>query len=74
MNNHGSPPPRKGPRWIVDQIAAAFESSRGGLAPDQRRLSRVEVDERIDQALEEELERLEEEPSPPAPLPRAGEG
>jgi hypothetical protein len=73
MTHQGDP--SKGPRWIVDQIAAAFESSRGA-APGGARLSRPDVNGLVAELLEEELERLagEKEPSPPAPLPRAGEG
>jgi hypothetical protein len=71
MTNQGDPP--KGPCWIVDQIAAAFESSRGA-DPAGPRLGRSDVGELVAELLEEELERLAGEPSPPAPLPRAGEG
>jgi len=76
MKNQRSPPPHKGARWIADQIAAAFKASRGGLAPPEERLSRDEVEDLVSRALEEAVERVEEreEPSPPAPLPRAGEG
>jgi len=59
MNNQGGPPPHKGPRWILDQIAAAFEASRGGPPSAGQPLSRGEVNELVTEALEEELERLE---------------
>ena len=58
MTNQGGSPPRKGPRWIVDQIAAAFEASTGEPAPTGRRLSRSEVDQLVAEALEEELGRV----------------
>lgn len=51
----------KGPRWIADQIAAAFEATRGEPAPAGRRLSRPEVDDLVSEALEEELARVGEE-------------
>lgn len=59
MNNQSSPPRRKGARWIVDQIAAAFDSSGGGAAPAERLLSRPDVDDLVGRTLEKELERLE---------------
>lgn len=51
----------KGPRWIVDQIAAALEASTGGPAPAGQRLSRPEVDDLVSEALEEALERVGKE-------------
>ncbi|HKH45763.1 MAG TPA: hypothetical protein VKM72_13965 [Thermoanaerobaculia bacterium] len=53
--------PRKGASWLVDQITAAFEASGGGPALPQPHLSRPDLDGLVSQALEEELDRLEEE-------------
>jgi hypothetical protein len=52
--------PRKGASWLVDQITAAFEASGGG-PQSQPNLSRPDLDDLVSQALEEELDRLEEE-------------
>lgn len=60
MNNQGGAT-RKGARWIVDQIAVAFESSGAGQAPDAQRLIRLDFDDLIGRTLDEELERLETE-------------
>lgn len=60
MNKSGSPPPGKGPRWIVDQIAAAFASSGGG-ATREAPPAPVDIGELVKQTLQEELGRLEGE-------------
>ena len=53
--------PRKGASWLVDQIIAAFEASGGEPAQPQPHLGRPDLDDLVSQALEEELDRLEEE-------------
>jgi hypothetical protein len=52
--------PRKGASWLVDQITAAFEASGGGPAQPQH-LGRPDLDDLVSRALEEELDRLEED-------------
>lgn len=61
MNNQGGFPVHKGARWIVDQIAAAFESSGGRPASSVQPRSRPDVDDLVGQALDEELDRLDDE-------------
>jgi hypothetical protein len=61
MSSSGDAPPRKGARWLVDQITAAFEASGGGPAPPRTDVGRRDLDDLVARALEEELLRLEEE-------------
>ena len=63
MTRQNGSPPRKGPRWLAERIAASFESVGGEAPPPAaRRLSRPEIDDLISKTLDEELERLEKPP------------
>ena len=62
MNKKGAPPPHKGPRWIVDQITAAFEASQGRWPePAGLQLNRVDVGKVVTRALKEVVVRVEGE-------------
>jgi hypothetical protein len=62
MNNQGGTPPRKSTGWLVDQILGAFEASGGNPAAAGKSLDRPDVDDLVSRLLDEELERVEEEP------------
>jgi hypothetical protein len=61
MSSSDDAPSRKGARWLVDQITAAFEASGGGPAPPSANVRRRDLDDLVARALEEELLRLEED-------------